>query len=135
MNQVSSKKAPLLTEPIPFMIRKIGIPVGIGALFNTMFNVVDTIYGGLISDEALAALSLAFPITFVIIALSFGFSIGGTALIGNALGSGERELAQKYAVQSVALAILVAIITAILIILTAPYMLITLGAVEDSYRQ
>lgn len=117
------------------MIRKIGIPVGIGAFFNTMFNVVDTIYGGMISDEALAALSLGFPISFVIIALSFGFSIGGTALIGNALGSGDRELAQKYAVQSVSLAILIAVITAVLIIATAPSMLITLGATDPVFRQ
>ena len=127
--------SPLLTAPIPLMIRKIGLPVGIGAFFNTMFNVVDTIYGGLISDEALAALSLAFPITFIIIALGFGFSIGGTALIGNALGSNDRELAQKYAVQSVGLAIFVGLITTVLMVASAPLLVTVLGATESSYRQ
>ena len=73
MKQTQNTSSPLLTAPIALMIRKIGTPVAIGAFFNTMFNVVDTIYGGLISDQALAALSLAFPITFVIIALGFGF--------------------------------------------------------------
>ena len=53
---------PLLTQPVAVLIRRIGIPVGIGAFFNTMFNVVDTFYGGAISDQALAALSLSrFP--------------------------------------------------------------------------
>ncbi|MGB0387944.1 MAG: MATE family efflux transporter [Ardenticatenaceae bacterium] len=135
MTNTNRTQSPLLTAPIPLMIRKIGTPVAIGAFFNTMFNVVDTIYGGLISDQALAALSLAFPITFVIIALGFGFSIGGTALIGNALGSGERELAQKYAVQGVSLAVFLGLITMILVIASAPPLLITLGATDPAYRQ
>ncbi len=135
MKHTHNSQSPLLTAPIPLMIRKIGTPVAIGAFFNTMFNVVDTIYGGLISDEALAALSLAFPITFIIIALGFGFSIGCTALIGNALGSDDRELAQKYAVQSVSLAAFIALITMGLVIASAPPLLVTLGATESAYRQ
>ncbi|MFK7803997.1 MAG: MATE family efflux transporter [Anaerolineae bacterium] len=138
MTNLKSKQlvaAPLLTEPIPVMIRKIGIPVGIGAFFNTMFNVVDTIYGGLISDEVLAALSLSFPIAFIIIALGFGLSIGGTALIGNALGSNDRKLAQAFAVQSVAFSIFIGLITTAIILPVAPALLSFLGATDPAYRQ
>jgi Na+-driven multidrug efflux pump len=56
--------SPLLSAPIPLMLRNIAVPFSVGAFFNTMYNVVDTIYGGLISDEALAALSLSFPVYF-----------------------------------------------------------------------
>ena len=68
-----AQHSPLLTAPIPLMTRKIGIPVAVGATFNTLYNVVDTIYGGLISDDVLAALSLSFPIFFLLIA--FGLSL------------------------------------------------------------
>lgn len=134
-NSSAAGQSPLLTEPIPLMIRRIGLPVAIGAFFNTMFNVVDTIYAGSISDEALAALSLSFPIAFVIIALGFGFSIGITALIGNALGSDRREEAEKLAIQSVSLSAFVALITAILIIAASPALLQFLGATDPGYRQ
>ena len=58
---------PLITEAIPELIRKIGMPVGTGVLFNTLFQVVDTYFAGTISTEALAALALSFPIYFGVI--------------------------------------------------------------------
>ncbi|MEM7125334.1 MAG: MATE family efflux transporter [Chloroflexota bacterium] len=100
---------PLLTAPISGLIRKIGVPVGIGAFFNTMFNVVDTYYAGLISNQALAALGLSFPIFFVIIALAFGLSSGNTALMGNALGADDKEGAERYAVQGMMLGFFLAL--------------------------
>jgi Na+-driven multidrug efflux pump len=43
------------------LIRALAVPASIGFFFNTMFNVVDTYFGGRISTQALAALSLSFP--------------------------------------------------------------------------
>lgn len=119
---------PLLTQPIALLIRRIGIPVGIGAFFNTMFNVVDTYYGGLISREVLAALSLSFPIYFVIIALGFGLSTGNTALIGNALGGGKREMAERYAIQGLVLGLLLALVVTVAGVMAAPWLYTLLGA-------
>ncbi len=45
----------LTLQPIPKLIRQIAIPVSIGFFFYTMFNVVDTFFGGLISTQTLAA--------------------------------------------------------------------------------
>ncbi|MEA3232789.1 MAG: hypothetical protein U9Q05_13625, partial [Thermodesulfobacteriota bacterium] len=42
----------------------LAVPASIGMFFNTMFNVVDTYFSGLISTEAIAALSLSFPVFF-----------------------------------------------------------------------
>ena len=48
----------LLThKPIPLLLRQLAIPSSLGMLFNTLYNIVDTYYAGLISTEALAALS------------------------------------------------------------------------------
>ena len=38
------------------------VPAGIGMLFYTLYNVVDTFYAGLISTEALAGLAISFPV-------------------------------------------------------------------------
>ena len=77
----------LTTDPIPGLIRAISIPASIGFFFNTMFNVVDTYFAGLISTQALAALSLSFPVFFIIISFGSGISTGTTALIATAIGA------------------------------------------------
>lgn len=120
----------LLTAPIPKLIWKIGLPVAIGQFFSTMYNITDTWFGGQISDEALTALSLTFPIYFIIIAIGFGFTLGGTALIGNALGKGNRELAQKYAMQSIGLSVLIALVLTVIVRFVSPTLLDIMG--EDN---
>ncbi len=128
----SAQQNPLITQPIAVLIRRIGIPVSIGAFFNTMFNVVDTYYGGLISDEALAALSLSFPIFFIIIALGFGLSSGNAALIGNALGEQNRALAERYAVQGLGLGIVLSFLVTYIGLTFSPFLFSVLGA-SDRY--
>ncbi len=129
------QKSPLLTAPIPLMMRKIGTPVAIGATFNTLYNVVDTIYGGLISDQALAALSLSFPIFFFIIAAGFGFSQGNTALIGNSMGRGDLAQAQERTVQGIVFGFFSSITLTVLVVATAPTMVGWMGATEPDYQQ
>ncbi len=89
----------LTTAPIPQLIRRLTIPASIGFFFNTMYNVVDTYYAGQLSTTALAALSLSFPIFFALLAMGSGFATGTTALIGNALGAGDRRQAAGNASQ------------------------------------
>lgn len=68
-------------------IKNIAIPSSIGMLFNTLFNVVDTFYAGKISTDALAGMTISFPIFFIMIALSSGLGSGTTALSAIALGA------------------------------------------------
>ena len=75
----------LLKENIPLLVRKLAIPASVGTLFQTLYNIVDTFYSGLISPEALSALSKSFPIYFIIVATSIGVTVAGTSLIGNSI--------------------------------------------------
>jgi len=96
----------LLTKPVGPLLRRLAFPVGIGFFFNTMFNVVDTWYAGRISTEAVAAVSLSFPLFFLIIAVASGISTGATALMGHALGAGKRDEAAVYAAQTISFGLL-----------------------------
>lgn len=58
------KNQKLITDDIPSLIKQLAIPASTGMFFNTMYNVVDTFYAGLISTQAIAALSLSFMIFF-----------------------------------------------------------------------
>ena len=86
----------LLKDNIPKLVRKMAVPSMVGTLFQTLYNVVDTFFAGKISPEALSALSKSFPIYFIIIAACIGVTVGGTSLIANSIGEGNKEKVLSY---------------------------------------
>ncbi len=121
----------LTVGSIPVLVRRLAIPASVGFFFNTMYNVVDTFYAGLVSTQALAALSLSFPVFFLIIAFAYGLSTGATALISNLLGAGKREEAVKYTAQTIVYATILSIALTIFGFLSAPFLFRLLGASKD----
>src|SRR3954469_24527769 len=98
-----SRPLSLTTDAIPELIWRIAVPSSVGLFFNTMFNFVDTYCAGLLSTDALASLSLSFPIFFGLIAAGSGLAQGTIALIANALGAGDRADARHVFAQSILL--------------------------------
>jgi putative MATE family efflux protein len=113
-------------------LKHIAIPASIGFLFNTLFNVVDTIYAGRLSTEALAGLTISFPIFFIIIALSAGFGSAVTALNSIALGKKDIKLYHQISLNAILFGVIIGISTSI----AAPYfskpLFLLLGAEGDA---
>jgi putative MATE family efflux protein len=124
----------LTNDPIPGLVRKIAVPASVGFFFNTMYNVVDTYFAGYISTEALAALSISFPVFFIIVAMASGISQGGTALIAHALGEKDDALARRTCFQCLSFGTLFSIFLTVLGYLSAPFLFRKLGA-EDEYLE
>ena len=118
----------LISAPIPQLVRRLAIPAGTGFFFNTMFNVVDTWYGGQLSTTALAAMSLSFPVFFLILAVGSGVSSGATTLIGNALGRKDYDEARRYLSQSLSFALLHALLLTVIGLALAPRIFALMGA-------
>jgi putative MATE family efflux protein len=118
----------LTSAPIPQLVRRLAIPAGTGFFFNTMFNVVDTWYGGQLSTTSLAAMSLSFPVFFLILAIGSGVSTSATALIGNALGRKNHEEARRYLSQSLSFALLHAFLLTAAGLVLAPHIFMLMGA-------
>ena len=97
-----------------------------------MFNVVDTYFASQINSVAVAAITITFPIFFMIIAISSGTRTGATALIANAEGENNKELAKQYAIQTISFSIIAAIIIMIIGLISAPYLFKILHA-EGEY--
>ncbi len=87
-------------------VRNIAIPASIGFFFNTMFNIVDTYFGGKLGDAALAGLTASFPAFFIILAASTGISTATTVLIANFLGKKDPETAKAYYIQGIFMGII-----------------------------
>ena len=121
----------LTAEPIPVLLRALAVPVGVGFFFNTMFNVVDVFYAGRINTKALAALSLCFPMFFIIVAMGAGVLMAATALIGHALGAGRRDEAETFAAQAFSFALLHALCIMVAAFWAAPWIFARMGATGE----
>ncbi|WP_085899833.1 MATE family efflux transporter [Kiloniella majae] len=81
----------LVRGSIPEHFKALAIPAGIGMLFNTLYNVVDTFFAGMISTDAQAGLSVSFTVFFILIAFGIGLGQGISALVGSAIGAGNQK--------------------------------------------
>ncbi len=118
----------LTTAPIAELVRRLAIPAGTGFFFNTMFNVVDIWYGGRLSTTALAAMSLSFPVFFILLAIGNGVSTASTALVGNAMGRGRHDEVRRYLIQSLSFALVHALALSALGLLFSPLIFGYMGA-------
>ena len=107
----------LTKDNIPTLIRQIAIPSSIGTLFQTLYNIVDVKFAGLISPDAITAIAKSFPIYFIIIGFTAGLSVGVTALISNAIGKNDEKKASLLLAQ----AILTSLIISFLVTLVGIY--------------
>lgn len=99
-----------------------------------MFNFVDTYCAGLLSTDALAALSLSFPVFFLLLAVGSGLSQGCTALMANALGEKNPAQARLIFAQSLGFTFFAGLAVSGVGILVAPTLFRQLGA-EGEYLQ
>jgi len=122
-----------LTEgPILHHIKAIAIPASVGFLFNTLFNVVDTLYVGRLSTEALAGLSFSFPLFFLMVSFGLGTSQAITALTGHDIGQKEFKHYHTYIKNGVMLTGLIGGIFALLGIFVVPSIFTLMGASDET---
>lgn len=114
-------------------ILTLSVPAVIGYFFHTMFNITDTFFAGLISTQALAALSLSASVFFMILAIGIGMSEAVTSLVGNALGEKNLQKAHNIALNAIVFALFLSIILASIGVFSVPYLVEALG--DPSYVQ
>lgn len=92
------------TMPISKLIWNMSLPIIVSMLVQALYNIVDSVFVSRICEQALTAVSLAFPAQNLMIGLATGTAVGVNALMGRALGAGERERANHIATNGMFLA-------------------------------
>ena len=100
--------------PVGKLLFNMSIPMVISMLVQALYNVVDSYFVAKFSNDALNAVSLAYPIQMLMIAVGVGTSVGMNSYISRKLGAGEHENANKGANNGVFLLICSALIFAAL---------------------
>ena len=110
--------------PVNRLLISMSLPMMISMLVQALYNVVDSIFVSKINENALTAVSLAFPIQTLMIALGAGTGVGVNALLSKSLGEKDFEKANKSASNGVFLALVNYIIFLLTgIFVTAPFYL------------
>lgn len=90
--------------PVNRLLLSMSLPMMISMLVQALYNIVDSIFVSRINENALTAVSLAFPIQSLMIALGAGTGVGVNALLSKSLGEKNLKKADKVAVNGVFLA-------------------------------
>ena len=72
--------------PIPKLLMTMAVPMIISMLVQALYNIVDSVYVSRLSENALTAVSLAFPVQNLMIAVATGTGVGINALLSKSLG-------------------------------------------------
>lgn len=98
---------------IPKALVRIAVPIVISSVLQTMYQIIDTFWVGRLSADAVAAVSLTFPINFLLIALGGGLPIAGTVLIAQYKGRNDEKAMNHVAAQTFLMVFAVSIVMSV----------------------
>ena len=79
------------TMPMNRLLLSMALPMMVSMLVQALYNIVDSVFVSMINENALTAVSLAFPIQSLMIALSTGTGVGVNAVLSRSLGERDQE--------------------------------------------
>lgn len=109
----------MAVRPVFPLLMSMAIPPMISMLIQSLYNIVDSMFVAKIGEDALTAVSLAFPVQTLIVACSVGIGVGVNSYISRSLGREDQEGADS----SVAHGLLMAAFVAVLFIIAGQFLL------------
>lgn len=115
MNDTFMKEKPIF----PLLV-SMALPMVVSMLVNALYNIVDSLFVAQISEDAMTALSLVYPVQNLINAIAIGFGVGINAQIALHLGAGEHKKANMAATHGLMLSLLHGVVITVVSILIMP---------------
>ena len=100
--------------PIPKLLITMSLPMILSMLVQALYNIVDSIFVAKLSEDALTAVSLAFPIQNLMIAVAAGTGVGINALLSRSLGEKKYDKVNRIAQNGILLGVFSSLVFAIL---------------------
>ncbi len=131
---IEERREEILEGPIVKTLLILAWPIVIGSMLQTGYNIADTFWLGRVSEEALAAPSVAFPLVMVLLALGMGLATAGISLVSQHTGKGGSEKANESAGQVFGLLLIISVIMGAIGFFSAGWLLRNIiGVPEDVY--
>lgn len=124
-------KPDLLNGEIRPTLIKMTFPMMLGIVSLMLFNVADSYFVSQLGTKPLAALGFTFPVSFTVISLSIGLSVGTSATIAKLIGAGDNSKARQLTTDNLLLTTLLMVLIAIISLLIIDPLFRLLGAGDD----
>ena len=118
MNQSFMKEKPVFP-----LLTSMALPMVISMLVNSLYNIIDSFFVAQISEQAMTALSLVYPVQNLINAIAIGFGVGMNALIALCLGAGDVKNADRAATHGMMFSVVHGIVITVVSIGIMPFFL------------
>ena len=118
--------------PIGRALIKLAIPIVLGNVLQTGYQLTDAFWVGRLGAAAVAAVSVSFPVTFVVIALGAGLAMAGATLSAQYMGAGRQDMVNHVAAQTMMMVAVTSVILGAAGYALAPYLLELLGVAPMS---
>ena len=113
----------------------LAIPIIAGMGIQTLYSIVDMIFIGMLSGEAIAAVAFNFPIFFFVMGISFGLGSGRTASIARFIGSDDKVNADNAAEHAIVMALVISALLTSLGLLYGKQILVKIGCTPEVLPQ
>ncbi|MGI4831466.1 MAG: MATE family efflux transporter [Janthinobacterium lividum] len=123
----------LLEGPIGNGLLRLAIPITLGNILQTGYQMTDAFWVGRIGEAAVAAVAVSLPITFLVIALSSGLAIAGATLSAQYMGAGRQDMVDRVAGQTMIMIVIASIVFGTAGYLLSPLLLHLMGVAPDVY--
>ncbi len=115
-------------SPILRQLLTLGIPITIGGAVQTSYHLINAFWVGRLGADAVAVVSVCFPVILLLISLGSGLSLAGTILVAQYHGAKNTAQVNQTVAQCLIAMVLLAIVLTVVSFLAAPYILRTIGA-------
>lgn len=112
--ETDRKRVDMTTGAIPPKLLALAWPLVLGNLLQTFYNLADMFWVGRVSSEAVAAVSLMFPLSWLFVSTAIGITAATIALVSQYVGSDDDRLADKVVGQTILLTLAVSTVLAAL---------------------
>ena len=124
-----TKENKMGTMPVNKLLVTMSLPMVISMIVQALYNIVDSIFVSRLSEDALTAVSMAFPMQNLMISVAVGTGVGINAMLSRALGEKKFEAANKTAENGIFIEVLGYVLFLLIgIFVTKPFFLAQAGA-------
>jgi putative MATE family efflux protein len=130
---IKNRKQLFLEGPIGHALMALAVPIILGNILQTGYQLTDAFWVGRLGAAAVAAVSVSFPVTFLVIALGSGLAMAGATLSAQYAGAGRQDMVNHVAAQTMLMVTITSIVLGALGYALSPSLLQVLGVAPDVY--
>ncbi len=128
-----ARHAKLTEGPILRSLLTLAVPLILANILQAAYQLIDAFWVGRLGGNAVAAVSVSFPVMFLSISLGLGFAVAGSILIAQYFGAKDHRNVDHVAAQTILMIILISVFLGIIGYLLSPLFLQALGVAPEVY--